>query len=158
MRDDIAAVLRAELAAKQMTVEELAEASGISRSTILRLRSGRRDANMDQLSLIATALGTTPSHLILMAEDRAARRQADSNKITEKSTREVDGPPPAAVNVTAGSGSTEFDRLLLDRMVEIDNQPGLTKRQKAGLKSHARRQLLAKYPLTSELPKRKRAT
>lgn len=51
-----------------LTQTELAEAAGISRSSIARLEAGDHGASVDVLFNIAVALGTKPSALLAAAE------------------------------------------------------------------------------------------
>lgn len=66
----LAATLRAERAAANLTFEELADRSGVSKSSLLRFEKGTRDPSISSLYKIARALKTTPAHLAAQAEDR----------------------------------------------------------------------------------------
>lgn len=68
----LAATLRAERAAADLTFEELAELSGVSKSSLLRFEKGTRDPSIGTLTKIAQALGKTPVYLAVHAESRLA--------------------------------------------------------------------------------------
>jgi transcriptional regulator with XRE-family HTH domain len=53
---------------QRMSVDELAEASGIPRERIGSLEAGRLDPTYELLSEIADGLGTQPSVLVTLAE------------------------------------------------------------------------------------------
>ncbi len=62
----------------RMTQEELAEASGVSRSTISRLEATTQDASPSTARRLADTLGTGPEHLadfetLRVAGNRASR-------------------------------------------------------------------------------------
>jgi transcriptional regulator with XRE-family HTH domain len=67
----VAAEIRAERAAKNMTAAQLAKAAGIPIGTLHRVLSGERDINVTQLGKIALAFGTTVEHIMRRAVDRA---------------------------------------------------------------------------------------
>jgi transcriptional regulator with XRE-family HTH domain len=71
----VADELRAELSARRMTHEQLADQSGIPLATLRRYLRGTRHINVDTLSTLATALGTTPAALVRDAARRLARAQ-----------------------------------------------------------------------------------
>lgn len=68
----LAATLRAERAATNITFEELADLSGVSKSSLLRFEKGTRDPSIGTLAKIAQALGTTPAYFAAQAEARLA--------------------------------------------------------------------------------------
>jgi transcriptional regulator with XRE-family HTH domain len=78
-RAAVAATLRAERAAARMTTQRLAELSGVSRATIVRLETGSRHGDLDQFYKIAAALGMTGSELLRKAEDRQQSGEPPSN-------------------------------------------------------------------------------
>lgn len=77
-RNAIAAQIRAERAASGMTQREVIAASGIPKSTYLRLESGERRADADQLALIAAAMGVRLSTFFQRAEERLETSRAAS--------------------------------------------------------------------------------
>lgn len=79
MREALAAVIRAEHARADMSLEEFAAAAGLSKSTIGRFEAGMRDPDTVQLSKLAHALGVAPSYLMVEAERRISRPFRDSS-------------------------------------------------------------------------------
>lgn len=67
-RDAVGAAVRRAREAAQMTQEELAEASGVSRPAIARIELGTSSVQIDRLWDLAEALSTTPSALLADAE------------------------------------------------------------------------------------------
>jgi transcriptional regulator with XRE-family HTH domain len=81
----VAAELRAERAAARLTVEELAERSGVHRGTLLRYLNAKRDIPVSTLIQIAEGLNIAP-HLIL---ERAAERMSEKrSNVTPLRSRE----------------------------------------------------------------------
>ena len=68
--DAVAAQVRAERAARQMTQAALVEASGIPRSTLIRIESGARVADSTQLHRLTLALGLSLSEFFERVESR----------------------------------------------------------------------------------------
>ncbi|TFD27474.1 helix-turn-helix domain-containing protein [Cryobacterium cryoconiti] len=68
----VAAQLRAERAAKGMTIDQLVAVSGISKSQVLRLVHGKRDIDMRDIASLTQALGLDPVTLISRAQARMA--------------------------------------------------------------------------------------
>lgn len=66
----VAATLRAERAAVQMTQQELARRSGLGYQTVMRLEKGERSPNVAQLSALCSVLGLTMAELVERAEQR----------------------------------------------------------------------------------------
>jgi transcriptional regulator with XRE-family HTH domain len=66
----LAAELRAERVAINMTIEELRERAGITKPTMLRILSGSRDINVTQLAKLAQAMNITAEDLFRRAVDR----------------------------------------------------------------------------------------
>ena len=62
--------LRAERAAAHLTIEAAARASGLSRSTIMRLESGERPANVDQIAALGSAYGLGTHEILTRAYER----------------------------------------------------------------------------------------
>lgn len=66
----IAAQLRAERAAANMTVDELAQRSGVSRGTLMKVLNERVTADVSQVDAICRALGVPLIDLFARAEER----------------------------------------------------------------------------------------
>lgn len=62
--------IRIERSIVRYTVDDLAAMSGMSRSTLSRFERGDRAPRIDQLVMIANALGISPFRLIEDADDR----------------------------------------------------------------------------------------
>lgn len=75
--DAVAAQIRAERAAAQMTQAELIKASGLARSTYLRLEKGERVADVTQLARICGALGISLSEFLMRVEQRDPERESN---------------------------------------------------------------------------------
>ncbi len=71
----VAAELRAERAAKQMTVDALAAASGVPKGTLLRYLNAQRDIPVPALADLASALSIDPAVVL----DRASLRVQSEN-------------------------------------------------------------------------------
>ncbi|WP_411157404.1 helix-turn-helix domain-containing protein [Nocardia farcinica] len=71
----VAAHLRAERARADMKQTELAEAAHLAVNTIRRLESGERRMTLEQLVLIAEALGVTPGEFLDAAQAAFRKRQ-----------------------------------------------------------------------------------
>ena len=70
----VSAQIRAERAAARLTQDEVAERAEMSKSTFIRLETGVRTPDVDQLDRIAGALGLTMTQIIERAESRMSRR------------------------------------------------------------------------------------
>ena len=68
----LAATLRAERAARRITIDQLVTSLGVSRSTVLRLLGGERAIDVAHLAAFAEAYKVDPAVLIQAAEARAA--------------------------------------------------------------------------------------
>ncbi len=66
----VAAALRAERAASQLTQHEVALRSGLGYQTVMRLEKGERSANVEQLAALCSVFGLSMSELIERAEQR----------------------------------------------------------------------------------------
>lgn len=82
----IAAELRAERAASRMSFDELAERTGISKRTLLRLLNGERAVTMAYLETICEELGVTMSAIAARAE----ARMSEERFILAASSEDVD--------------------------------------------------------------------
>lgn len=69
-QEAIAEQLRAERAARGLTIEELVARTTLHRSSVIRYLSGERDIKMSALFEMAEALGLTVPVLLLRAEER----------------------------------------------------------------------------------------
>lgn len=67
-RHALAAALVTARQAADMTQQQLADASGLSRSAIARLEGGGQGISSDRIWELAVALGTKPSELYIAAE------------------------------------------------------------------------------------------
>lgn len=70
----VSAQIRAERAAARLTQEEVAERAEMSKSTFIRLETGERKPDVDQLDRLARAFGVTMTQIIERAESRMSRR------------------------------------------------------------------------------------
>lgn len=66
----IAAELRAERAAMKITFDDVAERSGLSKRTVLRLFNAERAVTMAYLEAVCEAMGVQMSHITERAEAR----------------------------------------------------------------------------------------
>ena len=88
----VAAELRAERAAARLTVEELADLSGVHRGTLLRYLNAKRDIPVSTLVQIAEGLGV-PAHLILeRASERMSEKRSNVTPLRGRNltTKEID--------------------------------------------------------------------
>ena len=67
--------MRAEMGARNWTQKATYERAGMPRSTFIRIATGERVADLDQLSIIADAFGLTLGDLVARIEDRHALDQ-----------------------------------------------------------------------------------
>lgn len=94
----LAAALRAERAARRMTIVELADAAGVVERTAIRHLNGQRDITVSILDRYAAALDMRASDLVRDAE----RREADGDAAS-KAGRVIHGRFGVA---SEASGST----------------------------------------------------
>jgi transcriptional regulator with XRE-family HTH domain len=66
----LAAELRAERVAVNITVDQLSDRSGVNLTTLKRVLAGKRDINVTQLGLLSQALGVTAEELFRRAVTR----------------------------------------------------------------------------------------
>ncbi|PHP52566.1 helix-turn-helix domain-containing protein [Actinomyces ruminis] len=91
----VAAELRAERAAQQLTVEALAGRSGIPKRTLLRLLNAERAISLDALQALADAFGLQMSALITRGEERLSReRERDVAELGKRRVDWLEGLPP----------------------------------------------------------------
>lgn len=77
LSDAIAAQLRAERAIADMTVDELAKRSGVSRSSLMQILKGHRVADVTQVEALCRALDVPLIALFQRAEARLRETPAD---------------------------------------------------------------------------------
>ena len=70
MSDSVAAQIRAERAALRVTQQQMADPSGLSRITVIRLENGDRVADTTQLARVCKAAGITLSEFFRRVEQR----------------------------------------------------------------------------------------
>ena len=68
-RDDL---IRAEQAAQNLTVEQLAEKSNLNKNTISNIRNGKESVELPSLQKVADALGLSMSELFQKTPRRRA--------------------------------------------------------------------------------------
>lgn len=86
----VAAVLRGERAATGLTLDQLAEKSGISLTSVQRFLQAKRDINVAVLAALAEALDTTPEAVVAAAQERLARQTAGKYAIQTEAARDED--------------------------------------------------------------------
>lgn len=69
----VAAELRAYRAASRLTIDQLAETTGIGSRTLKRLLNAQRDIDVRVIDLLSTALEFDPEELMARARARAQR-------------------------------------------------------------------------------------
>ena len=69
----LAAEIRYERAAQDITTRDLAERTGIDHRTMLRYLKDQRPISVDRLARFADALGMRPDELIVRAQSRVSR-------------------------------------------------------------------------------------
>ena len=79
----IAAELRAEMAVKKISRPRLAELTGIGNRSLQRYLNAHRRFDLDQLDLMAKALGTTAPDITYAAELRRQRGDYDVPPVPE---------------------------------------------------------------------------
>ena len=107
----VAAELRAERGAQKITVEALAQRSGVPKRTLLRLLNAERGIAMEPLTAIAGALNVPVSLVVSRAEERLEREvAADVDQEHPAFDKPMSGPAPegsagaSAPAVPIGSG------------------------------------------------------
>lgn len=65
----VAAELRAQRSREQITIEQLVERTGISRSAVLNYLNGKRDIPVPMLSELCRALGVSPVKVFGLVEN-----------------------------------------------------------------------------------------
>lgn len=73
LNDAMAAEIRAERAAKGLTVVELGQAIGVSKSKMLALLKGSIDIDVPDIESLTLAFGITPAELMGRAQERVKR-------------------------------------------------------------------------------------
>ncbi|WP_156759524.1 helix-turn-helix domain-containing protein [Microbacterium karelineae] len=69
----MAAQIRAERAAAEMTIDQLAAASGMHKQTLMRYLKGTRDIPLAAFYAIADGLGVAPGDLLARAQARHSK-------------------------------------------------------------------------------------
>lgn len=80
-RQAIADELRSRRARVRMTQVQLAEASGISRTTLARMEAGEKDTTFPDLIRLAKALDTTPIEFMQSAQNAMNERLDNRQKL-----------------------------------------------------------------------------
>lgn len=75
MNEALAKAVNAERGAAGMTIKELAEKTGISERTLIRLLNSERDIRVNQLAAFAKVFNITPVKLVEEAEDFKTRAE-----------------------------------------------------------------------------------
>lgn len=88
----VAAELRGERAAQNLTVQELAARSEVPYASLRRYLSGERDIDVAVLAALAAALGTTPARIVVAAEDRMGRESQAEATVTVLRPAEASEP------------------------------------------------------------------
>ena len=66
----VAAQLRAERGAAELTYKELADRAGLTEQSVMRYLTEKREPNAGQLGALCDALGLTPQELMIRAVER----------------------------------------------------------------------------------------
>lgn len=74
----VAAELRRERAAQQVTIETLVERTGLSRSTVLNSLNAKRLLGVEAVAAIAQALGVSVTTIFARAEGRISAATPDA--------------------------------------------------------------------------------
>lgn len=109
IRETIAATVRAELAARNISGSEAARLSGISYQTLRRYLDGTRDFPVPALYQVAEAIGVNPSLLISRATERMSDMPPNVTPI---------GGRNAAAHLTA----EELEAMTLDKAANRDTE------------------------------------
>jgi transcriptional regulator with XRE-family HTH domain len=83
--DAVAATLRAERAASDLTLTALVARSGVPERTLVRLLKGERTARVDQIHHLAAAFGVDPGYIMNEAE----RRLREAQRSTKPNDRDA---------------------------------------------------------------------
>ena len=87
MENDLSRKIKQLRLERDMTLEQVATIVGVGKSTVRKWETGMI-ANMkrDKISLLATALGTTPAYLMGWKEDTKTATSPEALKLTEGET------------------------------------------------------------------------
>lgn len=87
MENDLSKKIKQLRLERDMTLEQVATIVGVGKSTVRKWETGMI-ANMkrDKIALLATALGTTPAHLMGWKEDSEQNTSPDTITLTEGET------------------------------------------------------------------------
>jgi transcriptional regulator with XRE-family HTH domain len=97
LRRRTAEELRVILARRRMSAAELARRTGLKQSTMARRMTGETAFDLDDLEVIASALGIKVSDLF--------KADGDTGQATVAKLQAADRPMPAAVSASPGRGS-----------------------------------------------------
>jgi transcriptional regulator with XRE-family HTH domain len=111
---ELAGVIRAQLARKQLKRGDLLELLGVHRNTLSELLNGKKHIDVRQLIVIADFLGEAPGALLTEAEHEAeheAERRADDDRpITDEELaegRRLLARPEVGVDEAAARGDRD---------------------------------------------------
>ena len=83
-RDAVGAAIRRAREAANLTQDELAAASGVSRPAIARIELGNSSVQIDRLWDLASALQTTPSVLLANAEQHLESKSGTTSRAPKR--------------------------------------------------------------------------
>jgi len=86
-RDAVGAAIRRAREAAELSQDELAAASGVSRPVIARIELGNSSIQIDRLWDLASALKTTPSALLANAEQHLESTSPPVNRTPKRNNR-----------------------------------------------------------------------
>ena len=89
--------------AKGLTQVDFAHASGIERTYVSRLESGKFDVGLDMLSRLASALGVEPAELLEQPKHKkhlGVVEAANEQSAIEKAAKQFDIPPERPNRIT----------------------------------------------------------
>lgn len=93
LSEALAATVRAERAARNMTQQQMADAAGMTFVSIRRYLRGEREINTAALWSIAKAFGVRPSYLMQQAEMRAGFVKTEQPQMAATVPLQREEPP-----------------------------------------------------------------
>jgi transcriptional regulator with XRE-family HTH domain len=114
----VAAELRAERAAQNLTVQQLADRADVPYASLRRYLAAERYIDVAVLHALAVALHTTPAALVAAAEERLSRRGGgvvipadfgDSSDAAPSLKEKLEGLPSAAAPKRRDTGQGDDD-------------------------------------------------